>query len=945
MAAFEMRNALKLLKQRIRCMDVFDKFLYYGDNSGTVYACEFVIKRREVVTEKIAKARISKAKIDCVKVFKHLNFLAVLLEGRLDIVDRTSLETEYNLGKDGVSCFAISENSEIAIAVGKKLMVKFYDSHTKKFLNKIRRDGGKLLFPENILKLTWNGEYLGVIHKKAYSILNPSDEEEKELCNLNSTLYPGMAVYEDLWLVLDDDSVSLYTRVGKSMNWRAEMAESSKVDPIVSMLVMDNYLLLFRESKVGVYNISNLKKIHEIGFERGTYRDAAVAGDDIILVMDVKSKKGNSIVKSSALSYMRKVPVEDQIEYFLATSQVPQARELFVQNYSKLSDYSVRRELFEIDAGWAFIVKLEFEEALVCFSGRNFDPRDLLTLVPEVLDSEYRQERYITLQMLVASKDVEESKKMEEGIDMIIKLVSKQHKNLIESHNERLNDKITFVWPSLPMNDFFKGKENTLREILFVIETGLIRLYLIKGDACGLRELADSVNELCIDYKELEIDLERQARAEPGKDILQVCQAILHEKQGNYEQALAIWKQYIISVNKTILDLARKSMVDLLRNKVQEKKVIQDYARRIIVLNPDEAVHIFANNPNFSQIMTEDEVYHYLSKKEEHVQRVKEKYLEYLVNRPDTEERFFTFLGMHYLDKVEEAKKMEEDKAKEDAKENSEFLSRKYREVLRTFLKNYDMYSAQTLLERIKKLDLFEEENLIHSKAKNHSMVLNNYINREKDELEVKFTMAENYCLEQSEPLLDILFEKVLELYTSKRISYLIKEKELTSHKGPGAPPTTETEVNSIKECMTRYESYCKKFLTRYASNEKMDAVKAIQLIPPEWNVINTKDKKDDLLFSYLVLALNDRISKCANIDIARRISEAEKLELEEKHAKLKKPYVMLTGNNRCRVCNGLLSVKAFCVYPNGEVTHMKCAKDVSVCPMTNVDFSKIPYK
>lgn len=934
-----------VLKQRIRCMDVFDKFLYYGDNSGTVHACEFAIKRREVVTKEIAKAQISKAKIDRVKVFKHLNFLAILLEGRLDIIDRASLKTECTLSKDGVSCFAISESSEVAIAAGKKLMIKSYDPHTKKFVNKIHRDGGRLLFPENILRLTWNGEYLGIIHKKAYSILKPSEEEEKELCSLNGTLYPGMAVYEDLWLVLDDDSVSLYTRIGKSMNWRAEMAESSKVDSVVSMLVMGNYLLLFRESKVGVYNISNLTKIHEIGFERGAYRDAAVAGDDVILAMDVKSKRGSSIVKSSALSYMHKVPVEDQIEYFLATSQVPQARELFVQTYSKLNDYSARKELFEIDAGWAFIVKLEFEEALACFAGRNFDPRDLLTLVPEVLDPDYKHERYITLQMLIASKNAEESKKMEEGIDMIIKLVSEQHKNLIESHNERLKDKITFVWPSLPMNDFFKGKESTLRDILFVVETGLIRLYLTKDDVHGLRKLADSVKDLCIDYKDFESYLEIQVKAEPTKYAYQVCQAILHEKQQNYEEALGIWKQFVLSGKKAMSDLACKSMVELLRNKVQKKKTIQGYARSIIVLNPDEAMRIFTNNPNLSKIMTEDEVYQYLSKQDEYLQRVKEKYLEYLVNRPDTEERFFTFLGMHYLDKVESAKKMEESKAKEDAKGDSEFLSRKYREVLRTFLKNYDMYSAQTLLERIQKLGLFEEENLIYSKAKNHSKVLDNYIEREKDELEVKFAMAENYCLEQSEPLLDILFEKVLELYISKRNSHRIKEKELTSHKGPGAPPTTETEVNSIKECMTKYENYCKKFLTRYASNEKMNAVKAIQLIPPEWNLVNAKNKKDDLLFSYLVLALNDRISRSANIDIARRISEAEKLELEERCARLKRPYVMLTGNNKCRVCNGLLSVKAFCVYPNGEVTHIKCAKDPSVCPVTNIDFSKIPHK
>jgi len=934
MAAFDMSYITSEFDVCIISIDATNKHLYYGDNNGTVYAFEFAIKKREVKMNEIAKVRIAKVKIDCIKAFNNLNFLAVLFEGRLVLLDSTTLQTQSTLSNSEVTCFAISDNDEIAIATGKKLVTKFYDPQTKKFCNKAGKESAKVVLPEIILKMTWNNNCLGITHKKTYAIFKVTGGEGKELCNFNNTLHPNIAVSNEGWLLLNDESVSFYNRKGKSLNKRIELTESSKVGPVISMLVMNDYLLLYRKSKVEIFDLRNLTKVQEINFELHSYNNAVVTGENIILVMDSKIKK-DSIVKKTGITYMSKIPIDDQIEYLLATSKVSEAREVLALNYSNQSDYMQRKETFEVDAGWTFIINLEFKEAIDCFSNANYDPRDLLTLIPEVLDEEYKSSRYITLQMLISKKQDIVSNKIEEGIDAIIILVRKQHDNLLGEYNERLNSKMKFVWPSLPMNDHFKGKISTLREVLSVIQSSLIRLYLMKKDAYGLKEFIDSVKALYVDYEEFERYLKTQIKNEPSNSILHVCHAILHEKQQNHEEALRIWKNLISPGKGALLDLGCKAMVDILRNKVKDKKIIQDYARFLLVVNLNEGLRIFIDNPNLSKIMNEDEVYNYLERQDQYRHGVKQQYLEYLVDKPDTEERFFTFLGLHYIKKVEEAKKLEDSSERKD---DSEVLSRKYRDTLRMFLKTYSTYSVQTLLAEIKKLNLFDEEIAIYWKQGAHSKVIEMLVQSGKDKCE--FSEAENYCLQQSEPLLDELFEKVLELYISKRNSYLIKANDISSQKG-AVTSTAKNEVESLKVYMRRYEEYCKEFVTRYAANEKMNAVRIIKLIPAEWNV---KEELDDILFSYLVLTLNDRINKNMNTDVARRISEAEKLELEEKRAQLKKSYVMLTGNSKCNVCNDFLSMKTFYVYPNGEVTHMKCAKDLNICPVTNIDFTNIPH-
>ena len=313
--------------------------------------------------------------------------------------------------------------------------------------------------------------------------------------------------------------------------------------------------------------------------------------------------------------------------------------------------------------------------------------------------------------------------------------------------------------------------------------------------------------------------------------------------------------------------------------------------------------------------MTKDEVLEFLERLEKLQPTLKIKYLEYLVNTPGTDERFHTRLGLHHVNKIKDAIKKQNDQ-----KLGSDSLVTENKKIFKDFLKKSRKFNIETILSAIEGLDLFDDEIFLYSLKNMHDKALTCLVGVGAQSM--NFDAAEKYCLDQSAPLLDLLLEKVLALYTDKKNRYIIMKNE----KNP-----VISELQTLKKYADGYESYCKLFLNRYASNEKMDASKVMKIIPDDWRLKENKEgKDDDMLLKYLALTLSDRVSKNISYNIARNAGEMEKLDLEDIKVKLQKPFVIINSKNICKVCYKQLGKKSFYVFPNGTVTHIQCAKSPS---------------
>ena len=255
------------------------------------------------------------------------------------------------------------------------------------------------------------------------------------------------------------------------------------------------------------------------------------------------------------------------------------------------------------------------------------------------------------------------------------------------------------------------------------------------------------------------------------------------------------------------------------------------------------------------------------------------------------------------------------------------FRSEKLNKVLRTSKE----YNVITILSEMKGMGMLDEEILLYSRQKMHAEALGSLI--ELGKAKIDFTRAEEYCLAQSENLLDVLFREIWKLSNDaiKRYKSLDKDK---------------AEYEKQKKYEESLEVYCKEFLKKYASNEKMNTESIFDILPDDLMLINIEgDQEDPSLLQYLESTFNSKLEQVSNYKIAKNVAEMHKLNLESDLAKLQRAYLIINPERKCRVCKKTLGgAKSFYVFPNGILTHSNCVKDVNICPVTNTNFQNKIY-
>ncbi len=786
-----------------------------------------------------------------------------------------------------------------------------------------------------------------MVLKKVYMLVGPKKDVHQELCTVNGAAYPCVLVFKENWVVTTGDNVCLFERLGKPVpGGTFSLHASSKSNPILSMAVKQQYLLVMRELGVRIFNLNDCCPVQEISFEKGlVFKDFAMEGNSVLMAMNMASGAKKEL--ASSLVYLREVPVEDQIKALLAVSKVKDAHNIFLQNYpSTVPDFESKQEQFNADAAWTLFSNLEYSQASEYFLHFDYDPRELLALIPEMHD--FKEKLPVTLRSLAEKKlsnpVAPSDPAIADGVNAIMFLVEEKRKFFSNSYNIEAEPRkqLGFVWPSAPLNPVFKGKRCSLEDVLKTMDMCMLKLYVENRNIKRLQGFVEATKALKCDFKELEEYLTKRQDSDQSSTA-SICLAMVYEREGNYSAALSLWKHLTQVKNPEIKELVTKAMISLLSNKVRDKKLITDYAKFILIVNADEGLKIFTENPSLSEIFTEDDVIAYLERLEAIQPMLKQRYLEYLVNRPGSAERFHTRLALHYVTKIKDAVSKEKKQASELSSESVSGLQ--YRKTFNQFLRKSRNYSTTVILEAIKGMNLFDEEILLYSIDKRHNEALNSLVAMGRQNID--FSAAEQYCMEQTEPLFALLLEKILTLYTETKNKYIVMQNEQrTKEKEERSPSTAvKSELEALRKYATGYECYCKSFIKKYAANEKMDAEAVLKILPDDWAMKDQRDgKEDESLLDYLILALNDRLGKQINYGIAKNAAEMEKLDLQYQNAKLQEAFVMISPSNVCKVCLKELGAKSFYVYPNGVVTHMQCAKDLNVCPVTNVHFTKKVY-
>ncbi|WAR03136.1 TGFA1-like protein, partial [Mya arenaria] len=102
-----------------------------------------------------------------------------------------------------------------------------------------------------------------------------------------------------------------------------------------------------------------------------------------------------------------------------------------------------------------------------------------------------------------------------------------------------------------------------------------------------------------------------------------------------------------------------------------------------------------------------------------------------------------------------------------------------------------------------------------------------------------------------------------------------------------------------------------------------------IQIIPDSWSI--------GLMSQFLKKALRTNMHENRTTRIQCMMSRGENLLVKQGFITEQREPVVMNDERACAVCNRTFSDPAFVRYPNGIVTHIHCAKNKHVCPVTEV--------
>ncbi|XP_013380315.1 transforming growth factor-beta receptor-associated protein 1 [Lingula anatina] len=411
------------------------------------------------------------------------------------------------------------------------------------------------------------------------------------------------------------------------------------------------------------------------------------------------------------------------------------------------------------------------------------------------------------------------------------------------------------------------------------IDTALLKLYAENNSPNLVFLLA---SECACEFSDCVQCLEMHQR--------QYALGLLYRYHGDHEKALQIWTRIASGELKDGQFPGIDFIIEFLAN-LSNHELVWKYVDWALERSQEKGVKIFTERPEDepqTERMRPDTVIDYLHR----FPRAVIAYLEYLVFTKKLEkEKYHTHLAVLYLDTVLQMKK--------NSETPNEALQAA-RSKLQNMLQVSNLYRIQLILGKVKETDMYEECAILYGKLEEHEKAIRLLVHKLRD-----YRAAENYCLVNS---------KGKDQSYRKRLFQILL--------GVYLDPSYEKRDTLIHPAVSLLNS----------SEADFDVIKILQLLPENWSV--------GLLELFLHRATRNSLDRARTRHVERMLSRGENLEVHRRAMEDQRQAVLMNEDRSCAVCTRAFSESTFVRYPNGIITHVHCAKNKYVCPVTGKLFS-----
>lgn len=411
------------------------------------------------------------------------------------------------------------------------------------------------------------------------------------------------------------------------------------------------------------------------------------------------------------------------------------------------------------------------------------------------------------------------------------------------------------------------------------VDTALLKLYA-DTNSSYLLDLVASENHCAVEDSEQSLSKHQRFHA----------LALFHCYLGQQSQALDIWKK-IVSGECRDDGFPGLAFVVTFLSSLQDFELFWNHVPWVLEKDQELGVKVFTERPSSEE---ENERLR-TSLIVEYLQRFPvalQKYLEFLVyDRKLEKEKYHTHLAVLYLEEVL--------RLKADPSSPLETLN-KERSKLRGLLEWSSLYRVSLLLGKIKEdSDLDAESAILYGKMGQHEKALKILVYKLRD-----FGSAERYCTINTKgkdrTSKANLFQMLLNVYLKP-----------DQHMEPFVVPA----VSLLNSRTTDF-----------------DSVEVMKLIPEQWSI--------GLVSSFLTGSVRSSLHRKRMTEILSGLERCENLRVKAAGLSARNGHFPIHDERLCQSCRRPFNDPAVARYPNGVITHVHCARDKSVCPVTGHVFS-----
>jgi hypothetical protein len=320
---------------------------------------------------------------------------------------------------------------------------------------------------------------------------------------------------------------------------------------------------------------------------------------------------------------------------------------------------------------------------------------------------------------------------------------------------------------------------------------------------------------------------------------------------------------------------------------------VWEYAPWALKARPERAIFIFVRNAALQA--QAERVLEFLAP---FGGQVCQRFLEHLVETGSPEERFHTRLALMYLDTI--LALLPPDPAQSasalSAPGAEAGLLGRTRRKLKVLLEMSTRYDAVQLMARVADTPLYDEVVLLHSKLGEHKQALRILVSQLRD-----YKRAEQYCLAHKDSD-DELFLWLFKVYLGR----LEDDGGGSSGAGGRRKPSQALPQQALR------------LLETYPV--ELPPSKVLGLLPPSYPL--------EPLGNYLKRSLQCMLHLQRDSLVLRNLNRTENLQQKCRLAEIKSVAIPVTKDRICPICSRRINEEIFAYFPDGTLTHFKCAKE-----------------